>query len=173
MAKKITAYIKLQVKAGQANPSPPVGPALGQHGVNIMEFYNWRVPEAITRGLSDLIVAGPDYPPKVMEPIEDWASSHLAVDLAKALVAAGKTDAAAGLIAKVHWKSFFRIGNDPLDRADDLADLAADQFRLGLTAEAQQNLDKAYALFAAAEDTPAQKTWTIAKLTVAAMTKPD
>ena len=38
MAKKVTAYIKLQVPAGQANPSPPVGPALGQHGVNIMEF---------------------------------------------------------------------------------------------------------------------------------------
>jgi large subunit ribosomal protein L11 len=38
MAKKIQAYIKLQVKAGEANPSPPVGPALGQHGVNIMEF---------------------------------------------------------------------------------------------------------------------------------------
>lgn len=38
MAKKIDAYIKLQVKATQANPSPPVGPALGQHGVNIMEF---------------------------------------------------------------------------------------------------------------------------------------
>jgi len=38
MAKKVQAYIKLQVKAGQANPSPPVGPALGQHGVNIMEF---------------------------------------------------------------------------------------------------------------------------------------
>ena len=38
MAKKISAYIKLQVKAGQANPSPPVGPALGQHGLNIMEF---------------------------------------------------------------------------------------------------------------------------------------
>ena len=38
MAKKINAYIKLQVKAGEANPSPPVGPALGQHGVNIMEF---------------------------------------------------------------------------------------------------------------------------------------
>jgi large subunit ribosomal protein L11 len=38
MAKKITAYIKLQIKAGQANPSPPVGPALGQRGVNIMEF---------------------------------------------------------------------------------------------------------------------------------------
>jgi large subunit ribosomal protein L11 len=38
MAKKIDAYIKLQVAAGAANPSPPVGPALGQHGVNIMEF---------------------------------------------------------------------------------------------------------------------------------------
>ena len=38
MAKKIAAYIKLQVPAGAANPSPPVGPALGQHGVNIMEF---------------------------------------------------------------------------------------------------------------------------------------
>jgi len=38
MAKKIEAYIKLQVRAGEANPSPPVGPALGQHGVNIMEF---------------------------------------------------------------------------------------------------------------------------------------
>ena len=38
MAKKIQAYIKLQVAAGAANPSPPVGPALGQHGVNIMEF---------------------------------------------------------------------------------------------------------------------------------------
>jgi len=38
MAKKVAAYVKLQVPAGQANPSPPVGPALGQHGVNIMEF---------------------------------------------------------------------------------------------------------------------------------------
>lgn len=38
MAKKISGYIKLQIPAGKANPSPPVGPALGQHGVNIMEF---------------------------------------------------------------------------------------------------------------------------------------
>ena len=38
MAKKITGYIKLQIPAGQATPAPPVGPALGQHGVNIMEF---------------------------------------------------------------------------------------------------------------------------------------
>lgn len=38
MAKKIQAYVKLQIKAGEANPSPPIGPALGQQGVNIMEF---------------------------------------------------------------------------------------------------------------------------------------
>ena len=38
MAKKIIGFIKLQISAGQANPAPPVGPALGQHGVNIMEF---------------------------------------------------------------------------------------------------------------------------------------
>jgi len=38
MAKKITAQVKLQVTAGQANPAPPIGPALGQHGINIMEF---------------------------------------------------------------------------------------------------------------------------------------
>ena len=38
MAKKVTGFIKLQIPAGKANPAPPVGPALGQHGVNIMEF---------------------------------------------------------------------------------------------------------------------------------------
>lgn len=38
MAKKVTGFVKLQIMAGKANPSPPVGPALGQHGVNIMEF---------------------------------------------------------------------------------------------------------------------------------------
>ncbi len=49
MAKKVQAYVKLQVKAGQANPSPPVGPALGQHGVNIMEFC--KAFNAATQGL--------------------------------------------------------------------------------------------------------------------------
>ena len=49
MAKKVDAYIKLKVKAGQANPSPPVGPALGQRGVNIMEFC--KAFNAATQGL--------------------------------------------------------------------------------------------------------------------------
>ena len=53
MAKKVQAYVKLQVAAGMANPSPPVGPALGQQGVNIMEFckaFNART-ESLEKGL--------------------------------------------------------------------------------------------------------------------------
>ena len=55
MAKKVTGYIKLQVKAGEANPSPPVGPALGQRGVNIMEFckqFNARTQAQAAEGLT-------------------------------------------------------------------------------------------------------------------------
>lgn len=54
MAKEITAKIKLQVPAGKANPAPPVGPALGQHGVNIMEFC--KQFNAKTQKLGDTIV---------------------------------------------------------------------------------------------------------------------
>lgn len=53
MAKKITGMIKLQIPAGKANPSPPVGPALGQHGVNIMEFC--KQFNAKTQGMSSVI----------------------------------------------------------------------------------------------------------------------
>ncbi len=51
MAKKVTGYIKLQIPAGKANPSPPVGPALGQHGVNIMEFC--KAFNAHTQGIEE------------------------------------------------------------------------------------------------------------------------
>jgi len=54
MAKEITGYVKLQLPAGKANPSPPVGPALGQHGVNIMEFC--KQFNAKTQGQGDSIV---------------------------------------------------------------------------------------------------------------------
>ena len=53
MAKKITGYIKLQLPAGEATPAPPVGPALGQHGVNIMEFvkqFNAKSVTAVEKG---------------------------------------------------------------------------------------------------------------------------
>jgi len=54
MAKKITAFIKLQIPAGKANPSPPVGPALGQHGVNIMDFC--KSFNAQTQSVGDTII---------------------------------------------------------------------------------------------------------------------
>lgn len=54
MAKKISSYIKLQIPAGKANPSPPVGPALGQHGVNIMEFC--KAFNAKTQQEGDMII---------------------------------------------------------------------------------------------------------------------
>jgi large subunit ribosomal protein L11 len=54
MAKKVVAQIKLQVKGGQANPSPPIGPALGQHGVNIMEFC--KAFNARTQGQEGIII---------------------------------------------------------------------------------------------------------------------
>ena len=54
MAKKVSAYIKLQVGAGNANPAPPVGPALGQHGVNIVEFT--KQFNARTADQGDLII---------------------------------------------------------------------------------------------------------------------
>ena len=54
MAKKISGYIKLQIPAGKANPAPPIGPALGQHGVNIMEFC--KAFNARTQGQQGLII---------------------------------------------------------------------------------------------------------------------
>ena len=54
MAKKVAGYIKLQIPAGKANPSPPVGPALGQHGVNIMEFC--KAFNAKTQNEGDMII---------------------------------------------------------------------------------------------------------------------
>jgi large subunit ribosomal protein L11 len=54
MAKKVTGYIKLQIPAGAATPAPPVGPALGQHGVNIMEFC--KTFNARTQGQQGLII---------------------------------------------------------------------------------------------------------------------
>lgn len=54
MAKEVTAIIKLQIQAGQANPAPPVGPALGQHGVNIMEFC--KAYNAATQDKTGLII---------------------------------------------------------------------------------------------------------------------
>lgn len=69
MAKKEMAYIKLQIPAGKANPSPPVGPALGQHGVNIMEFC--KAFNAKTQSMGDTIV------PVVITVYQDRSFSYI------------------------------------------------------------------------------------------------
>ena len=70
MAKKEMAFIKLQIPAGKANPSPPVGPALGQHGVNIMEFC--KSFNAKTQSMGDTIV------PVVITVYQDRSFSYIA-----------------------------------------------------------------------------------------------
>jgi len=69
MAKKEMAFIKLQIPAGKANPSPPVGPALGQHGVNIMEFC--KIFNAKTQPMGDTIV------PVVITVYQDRSFSYI------------------------------------------------------------------------------------------------
>jgi large subunit ribosomal protein L11 len=69
MAKKAMAFIKLQIAAGKANPSPPVGPALGQHGVNIMEFC--KAFNAKTQQMGDTIV------PVVITVYQDRSFSYI------------------------------------------------------------------------------------------------
>ena len=69
MAKKVMAYIKLQIPAGKANPSPPVGPALGQHGVNIMEFC--KNFNAKTQSMGDTII------PVVITVFQDRSFSYI------------------------------------------------------------------------------------------------
>lgn len=69
MAKKEMAFIKLQIPAGKANPSPPVGPALGQHGVNIMEFCKGF--NAKTQSMGDTIV------PVVITVYQDRSFSYI------------------------------------------------------------------------------------------------
>ena len=69
MAKKEMAYIKLQIPAGKANPSPPVGPALGQHGVNIMDFC--KAFNAKTQSMGDTIV------PVVITVYQDRSFSYI------------------------------------------------------------------------------------------------
>lgn len=56
MAKKVSGYIKLQIPAGKANPAPPIGPALGQHGVNIMEFCKQFNAKTQAQGAEGLII---------------------------------------------------------------------------------------------------------------------
>ena len=100
MAKKVTGYIKLQIKAGKATPAPPVGPALGQHGVNIMEFT--KQFNAKTADMGDLII------PVVITVYSDRSFSFIT-----------KTPPAPVLLKKAAGSRFCHQGSDQRDRRDE------------------------------------------------------
>ena len=104
MAKKVTGYIKLQIKAGKATPAPPVGPALGQHGVNIMEFT--KQFNAKTADMGDLII------PVVITVYSDRSFSFIT-----------KTPPAPVLLKKAAGEQaesrFCHQGSDQRDRRDE------------------------------------------------------
>ena len=94
MAKKVAGLIKLQIPAGKANPSPPVGPALGQHGVNIMEFC--KAFNAKTQGQEGLII------PVVITVFADRSFSFITKTppAAVLLMKAAKTEKGSGVTNK-------------------------------------------------------------------------
>ncbi len=106
MAKKIQSFIKLQIPAGKANPSPPVGPALGQHGVNIMDFC--KAFNAQTQSAGDTII------PVVITVYNDRSFSFIT-----------KTPPASVLLLKAAGLDK-GSGNPKRDR---VAELSADQIR--------------------------------------------
>ncbi len=110
MAKKISAFIKLQIPAGQANPAPPVGPALGQHGVNIMEFC--KAFNAKTQALGDTIV------PVVISVYSDRSFSYIT----KTAPASRLLLKAAGLAKGSSNPKSERVGEIGMDKIREIAE---------------------------------------------------
>lgn len=102
MAKEITGYVKLQVKGGQANPSPPVGPALGSKGLNIMEFckqYNARTQDKIGQVLPVLITV---YSDKTFEfVVKTPPAANLLLEAAK--IKSGSAEPNRKKVGSVSW----------------------------------------------------------------------
>ena len=113
MAKKIMTSIKLQIPAGQANPAPPVGPALGQHGVNIMQFC--KEFNARTQGQGDLII------PVVITAYTDRSFTFIT----KTPPAAVLLRKAAGIAKGSGEPNKEKVGKVTLDQVREIAELKA------------------------------------------------
>ncbi len=113
MAKEITGFVKLQVKGGQANPAPPVGPALGSKGVNIMEFckqFNARTQDKVGKVVPVLITV---YNDKSFEFIIKTAPA--AVQLKEAAkVQLGSKESNRSKVGKVNWAQVEAIAKDKM-----------------------------------------------------------
>jgi len=113
MAKEITGYVKLQVKGGQANPAPPIGPALGSKGINIMEFckqFNARTQDRIGKVLPVLITV---YTDKSFEFI--IKTPPAAVQLLEATkLQSGSKEPNRSKVGKVTWAQVEAIAKDKM-----------------------------------------------------------
>jgi len=113
MAKEISTYVKLQVKGGQANPAPPVGPALGSKGVNIMEFckqFNARTQDKIGKIVPVLITV---YTDKSFEFVVKTAPASLQL-LEAAKIQAGSKEPNRVKVGKVSWDQVELIAKDKM-----------------------------------------------------------
>ena len=111
MAKEVKGLIKLQVPAGKANPAPPVGPALGQHGVNIMEFC--KAFNAQTQGKEGMII------PVVITVYSDRSFSFIL----KSPPAAILLKQAAGVVKGSSEPNKNSVGQVPLDKVKEIAEM--------------------------------------------------
>jgi len=113
MAKEISGYVKLQVKGGQANPAPPVGPALGSKGVNIMEFckqFNARTQDKIGKVVPVLITV---YTDKSFDFVIKTAPASIQL-LEAAKVQKGSKESNRVKVGKVNWSQVEAIAKDKL-----------------------------------------------------------
>jgi large subunit ribosomal protein L11 len=113
MAKEITGYVKLQVKGGQANPAPPIGPALGSKGINIMEFckqFNARTQAKIGKVLPVLITV---YSDKSFEFIIKTPPAAVQI-LEAAKLQSGSKEPNRNKVGKVNWTQVEAIAKDKM-----------------------------------------------------------
>ena len=113
MAKEISGYVKLQVKGGQANPAPPVGPALGSKGVNIMEFckqFNARTQDKMGKVVPVLITV---YTDKSFDFVIKTAPAAIQL-MEAAKIQKGSKESNRAKVGKVNWASIEEIAKDKM-----------------------------------------------------------
>lgn len=113
MAKEITGYVKLQVKGGQANPAPPVGPALGSKGLNIMEFckqFNARTQDKVGKVVPVVITV---YSDKTFDFVIKTAPAAIQL-MEAAKIKSGSKESNRSKVGKVNWAQIEAIAQDKL-----------------------------------------------------------
>jgi len=147
MAKEITGYVKLQVKGGSANPAPPIGPALGSKGLNIMEFckqFNARTQDKMGKVLPVLITV---YNDKSFDFVIKTAPAAVQL-LEAAKITSGSKEPNRDKVGKINWQQVEAIATDKMNdlncfTPESAMKMVAGTARsMGLTVEGQAPWDK-------------------------------